>query len=77
MSQEEQVRELHQAIFGVKDSADKGMAGDMREIKELLKTQNGRVQNNRASISKLKGIMIGLGLLGSSGVGMGVVQLVT
>jgi len=74
---EQQTREIHQAVFGVPHSEEKGLCGDISEIKELLKTQNGQVQTNRNSISKIKGIMIGLGLLGSGGVGMSIAQFIT
>lgn len=74
---EQQTREIHQAVFGVPLTEDKGLCGDIREIKDLLKAQNGRVQTNRNSISKIKGILIGLGVLGSSGVGMGIAQLIS
>jgi len=74
---EQQVQEIYQFIFGVPHTEDKGLCGDIHEIKELAKAQNGRVQVNRNSISKIKGILIGLGLLGSGSIGMGVVQLIS
>ena len=58
----EMTRELHQAVIGIPESPDEnGLIGDVRDIKRELKRLNGHVQTNRTSISRIKGIGIGLG----------------
>ena len=36
--------EVHQAVFGVKHTEETGMIGDLKDIKKLLRKQNGRIR---------------------------------
>ena len=74
---EQQTQEIHQAVFGVPLTEDKGLCGDIKEIIALQKAQNGRVRKNSNGISKIKGIMIGLSIVGSGGLGLGLIQFFT
>ncbi len=75
-TQKEMVRELYQAVIGIPENPDEnGLIGDMAELKELAKSQNNRVRKNEQKISKIWGILIGVGALGGTGVGFGVKAL--
>jgi len=52
MKVEETLQEVHQALFGVKDSDDRGVAGDIKDIKKLLEVQNGYVREHTTTIAK-------------------------
>jgi hypothetical protein len=43
---EQMVRELYQAVIGIKDTADTGMIGDIKDIKSHLAKLNGQVVSN-------------------------------
>lgn len=55
--------ELRTAVVGMKDTDEKGMAGDIKEIKETLKKQNGRIARNRNGLIALTAFLCGIGLL--------------
>ena len=65
-TQKELTRELHQGMYGVKDTEDKGLIGDMRFLTKLVLEQNGRIRKN----SRL--IYIMYGVLAASGLGFGI-----
>lgn len=69
------IKETHQALLGIPGTEDNGLVGDFKELKEVVKQQNSRIRNVETKQSKVKGILIGLGILGSGGVGMGISQL--
>jgi len=77
-TQKEMVRELHQAVVGLPSNPEEnGLIGDVREIKDHLALQNGRIRSNEKSISKIKGILVGISALGGlAGAGFGISQLV-
>jgi len=55
--------ELKTAMVGLKDTDEKGMVGDIKEIKETLKKQNGRIRKNTITIVALVSFLTGIGLL--------------
>lgn len=65
-TQKELTRELHQGMYGVKGTEDKGLIGDMKFLTKLVLEQNGRVRRN----SRLVYIMYGV--LAASGLGFGI-----
>jgi len=77
-TQKEMLGEVYQAMIGLPENPEEnGMIGDVREIKDILVTQNGRIRSNEKSISRIKGILIGISALGGiAGAGFGISQLV-
>jgi len=65
-TQKELTRELHQGMYGVKDTEDKGLIGDVKFLTKLVLEQNGRIRKN----SRL--IYIMYGILAASGLGFGI-----
>ena len=55
--------ELKTAVVGMKDTDEKGMVGDVKEIKDTLKKQNGRIRKNTIAIASLVSFLTGLGIL--------------
>jgi len=56
---------LYQVIIGIPENPeDNGMIGDVKEIKTLLKEQNGRIQSNSKRIATIIGILAGAGVVG-------------
>ena len=55
--------ELRTAVVGIKDTADKGMAGDIKELKNQLLRQNGRIRKNTLGLIGLSSFLVGLGIL--------------
>ena len=75
-TQIEILNELHQAVVGIKSNPDdNGLIGDVKEVKELLKSQNKRIGKSEQKISKIWGILIGVGILGGGGLGVSLAQL--
>jgi len=66
--------EVHQAMFGVEGSDEKGMVGDIKEIRADVKLQNGRVAKMELKIKQLYGILIGVAFAGG-GLGAAIGQL--
>ena len=65
--------ETHQAVFGVPDTEEKGMVGDIKDIKELIIVQNGRYQSLRSRVNWIIGVLTGVGFAG--GAIFGAIQL--
>ena len=75
-TQPEILRELYQAIIGIPENPDdNGLIGDVQDIKELLSVQNSRIGKNEQKISKIWGILIGVGAIGGTGLGLGIKTL--
>ena len=55
--------ELKTAVVGIKDTDEKGLVGDIKEIKESIKKQNGRIRKNTITIIALASFLTGLGVL--------------
>ena len=64
----ELVREMHQAMFGVADTDDNGFAGDIKEIKADVKSQNGKVGKLSNRVYWLYGILSAMGVTGGLGI---------
>lgn len=45
-TQKELTRELHQGVYGVPDTDDRGLVGDVKEVLKLIKEQNGKISKN-------------------------------
>ncbi len=55
--------ELKTAVVGMEGTDERGMAGDIKEIKDALKKQNGRIRKNTVYIISLASFLTGLGIL--------------
>jgi len=55
--------ELKTAVVGMKDTDEKGLVGDIKEIKETLKKQNGKIARNRNGLIALIAFLCGVGVL--------------
>ena len=55
--------ELRTAIVGIKNTDMKGMVGDIKEINDNIKKQNGRIRKNTIAIIALVSFLTGLGIL--------------
>ena len=77
-TQKEMVRELHQAVVGLPENPEEnGLIGDVKEIKSILITQNGRIRSNERRISRINGILVGIATVGGlAGGGYGISQLI-
>ncbi len=59
----EDVRAVHQGMFGIPGTEDNGLVGDLKDLVKLLREQNGRVRRNTVKIYTqygLSAIIIGL-----------------
>ena len=65
-TQKELTQELHQGMYGIASTEDKGLIGDMKFLTKLVLKQNERVRKN----SRL--IYIMYGILAASGLGFGI-----
>ena len=65
---------VHQGIWGVEGSDDKGLVGDVKEIKADVKNQNGRVSKVEGKIRYIYGLIVGAALAGG-GIGAGIGSL--
>ncbi|KKL05276.1 hypothetical protein LCGC14_2607660 [marine sediment metagenome] len=63
-TQKELIQEVHQAVLGVEGTDDKGLVGDLKELKTDVKAQNGRVGRNTLKIAGIIAFLAGLGVLG-------------
>ena len=55
--------ELKTAVVGIENTDERGLVGDMKEIKVSLRKQNGRIRKNTLSIIALVSFLTGLGVL--------------
>ena len=55
--------ELKTAVVGLKDTDEKGIVGDIKDIKDALKKQNGRVRKNTTCLVATISFLAGLGIL--------------
>ncbi len=55
--------ELKTVIVGMEGTDERGMAGDIKEIKNQVRKQNGKIFKNRASIIGLTCFLVGVGVL--------------
>lgn len=58
------------------DEKTGNIEGDVKEIKETLVKQNDRIRANEKGVSRIKGILVGVGILGGgSGAVVGLLNL--
>jgi len=57
------INEVHQAVLGVPKTEDKGMVGDLRELKNHVKSQNGRITKLEIGLCSLVTLLAGMGIL--------------
>ena len=57
------ITEVHQAVLGVPNTDDRGIAGDIKEIKAQMIRQNGRIIKNTIGLIALGAFLTGLGVL--------------
>ena len=74
-TQKQMIQEVHQGMFGVEGSDDKGLVGDVKETKEDIRKQNGRLRKAETGIKQLYGMVVGAALAGG-GIGAGISKLV-
>lgn len=72
------LQELSQAVIGIPNNPDEnGLIGTVSDIKELVQLQNDRIRKNEQKISKIWGILIGIGAIGGvTGAGFGIKTLI-
>jgi len=75
-TQKELLNEVHQAVIGISNNPnDNGLLGDVADIKKMVLAQNSRLRQNENSISRIKGYLAGVGILGATGTGFAVSKL--
>ena len=70
-TQKELTKQVHQGLFGVNDTDDKGLVGDVKLLIQHVDRQNGRIRKLEISVA----MIIGTGVLGYGG--YGIVQLLS
>ena len=68
--------ELYQGLYGIPDTEEKGLCGDVKELVREVKLQNTRIRKSEKRIAYIWGILIGLGIAGGTGVGLGIKALI-
>jgi len=73
---ERKLDSLCQAVIGIPENPDdNGLIGDVKDLKKILLSQNDRIRKNEQRIFKIWGILIGVGAIGGSGLGVGLSKL--
>ena len=62
--------EVSQAVLGIKETEDKGIVGDIRDIKDLLQKQNGRIRRLEIAVVAIS-ISLGGGIWGAIQLALG------
>lgn len=80
-TQGQMIQETHQGLFGVEGTEDKGLVGDIKEIKSdvgtMKRDMNGKFDEVHKRVSKLSTkVWLIVGVLVSSGGGVGIWQLI-
>lgn len=64
------INEIWQGLYGVPNTDDKGVYGDIKEIKAEIKQQNGKVRKLTRNFWILIGFLVGSGILAGGIVGI-------
>ena len=71
-TQKEQIQELCQAVIGIPENPDEnGLIGQVKDVLELLKEQNGRIRKNSKHIYIITGVL----MVTMGGTGFGLAQV--
>ena len=71
----ETLNQVHQAVLGIPGTDEKGLVGDLRDIKKDIQHQNSRLGKTETKVNRIIGGLIVLGCL--CGAGFGIAQLLT
>lgn len=69
------LQELHQGVYGIPDTEEHGLLGDVKELITVVLAQNTRIRKNEQTIFKLWGILIGIGAATGVCLGLGLRML--
>ena len=69
------IQEVHQAVLGVSGTDDKGLVGDVKELRQEKKAQDGTVSDHESRISTMEGAG-GISWKAKAGGGLGIVGVV-
>jgi len=69
-TQKQFIAETYQAVFGVPGTEEKGIAGDLKDIKKLLVSQNERYQKLSNKVNWVIGVLSATGAIGGGIFGM-------
>ena len=70
------IQELHQGLYGIPNTEEKGLCGDVKELVKEVRNQNTRIRKNEKKIAYIWGILVGLGIAGGTGIGLGIKALI-
>jgi len=73
---EQLIQELHQGIYGIPNTDEKGLCGDVKELIQIVKLQNFRIRKTEKRIAYIWGILVGVGVIGGAGVGISLKVLI-
>ncbi len=75
-TQKQMTQELYQAVVGIPENEDEnGLIGDVQDLTKLVREQNKRVGKVEGKVNKMWGILIGIGVVGGTGLGFGINNL--
>ena len=70
------IQELHQGLYGIPNTEEKGLCGDVKELVKEVRNQNTRIRRNEKKVAYIWGILVGLGVAGGTGIGLGIKALI-
>ena len=62
-TQGEKINEIWQGLFGVPESDDRDLVGDVKDLTKHVKKQNGRISKNTIAIVSLVSTLVAMGIL--------------
>ena len=63
MTDEEMLREVHQAVLGIKGTDDRGILGDMKKVRETIESVCADQNKLKGTVHNLIWFLAGTGLL--------------
>ena len=73
-TQGDMIREIWQGMYGVPETEEDGIVGDVKEVIKQVTKQNGRITRNTNKINYIIGFLAGIGII--SGGTYGVIRLI-